>query len=82
MISIKEHPELRHALAHLYYAIEALSRDSKAEAIYELKSIEALIFWEDDEHMTRFVESLKRKDDEKVQQEKELQGQEEVGGGA
>jgi len=66
-ISIKEHPELRHALAHIYYAIEALAKGSKAEAIYELESIEALVFWEDDEHMTRFVENLaKEKDREEL----------------
>jgi len=79
ILSIKDEPELRHALAHMYYAIEALSKGHKKEAAYELRSIEALIFWEDDEHMTAHIEG---KANEEVQQAKEekLQGQEELQG--
>lgn len=58
-INIKDHPELRHALAHIYYAIEAVSQGNCKEARYELESIEGLIFWEDDEHMTRHLEGKK-----------------------
>ena len=78
IISIKDEPELRHALAHMYYAIEALSKGNKREALYELKSIESLIFWEDDEHMTAYVESNNGKMHSK--EEKELQGKEELQG--
>ena len=55
-LSIKEHPELRHALAHLYYALEALARGDKSEALYEIRSIEGLIFWDTDEKMTHYSE--------------------------
>jgi len=73
-ISIKEHAELRHALAHMYYAIQALAEGHAAEALYELKSIEGLVFWDSDEAMTAFCEAQH----EKLQRQKELQGQEEV----
>jgi len=58
MISLKREAELRHALAHLYYAIEALAKGAKGEAIYELKSVEGLIFWDDDDDMTRSTQWL------------------------
>lgn len=38
------------------YAIDAVARGARKEARYELDSIEALIFWEDDDHMTRSIE--------------------------
>ena len=76
-ISVKEHPELRHVLAHLYYAIEALSSGHSGEALYELRSIEGLVFWDTDERMTEFSRRFYR---EKLQgQRKEkLQGQKEI----
>lgn len=83
-MSIKDEPELRHALAHMYYAIEALSKGHKKEAAYELKSIEALIFWEDDEHMTAHIEGkaneeMQQAEKEKLQGQEVLQGETEVG---
>ena len=77
-MSIKDEPELRHALAHMYYAIEALSKGHKKEAAYELKSIEALIFWEDDEHMTAHIEGKANEEMQQAEKEK-LQGETEVG---
>jgi hypothetical protein len=58
MINIKEEPELRHALAHITYAIRALAEGNKAVAVYELDQIESLVFWEDDEHMTKHIEGI------------------------
>ncbi len=55
-ICIKDQPEIRHVLSHLYFAIEALTEDHKLEALYELKSIESLIFWEDEAGQTRTCE--------------------------
>lgn len=57
-INIKEHPELRHALAHMHYAIAALAKGNLAEAQYELDSIESLIFWESDEAMAGHLKSI------------------------
>lgn len=73
-MNIKEEPELRHALAHIYYAIEALSNGHAAEALYELKSIEGLVFWDSDDDMTKYTEKWHeklQKQEEKLQ-EKEV----------
>lgn len=58
VLSVKSEPELRHVLAHLWYALEAMCRGKCGEALYELKSVEGLIFFEDDESMTRAAEAL------------------------
>lgn len=60
-INIKEHPELRHALAHMFYAIRSLVEGHPAEADFELDSVEGLVFWEDDDHMTRAIEGKSMK---------------------
>lgn len=57
-INIKDHPELRHALAHMHYAIAALAKGNIAEAKYELDSIESLIFWESDQAMVEHLKSI------------------------
>lgn len=57
-LNIKEHPELRHALAHMHYTIAALAKGNLAEAQYELDSIESLIFWESDEAMSGHLKSI------------------------
>lgn len=75
VLSIKDEPELRHALAHMYYAIEALAKGHRIEALYELKSIEALIFWEDDDHMTKLLERGNAEKAQDMQVEEELQGE-------
>lgn len=48
MISVKTEAELRHVLAHLYYAIEHLAAEPPRSALatMELKSIEGLVFWD------------------------------------
>ena len=51
-ISIKMEPELRHVLAHLVYAIQALAKGQPAEALYEIKGFDGLIFWDSDEGQT------------------------------
>lgn len=51
-ISIKMEPELRHALAHLIYAVDALAKGDLAEAQYEIESIKGLVFWDSDAGQT------------------------------
>lgn len=46
---VKMEPELRHVLAHLYYAIECLAKDCPLGALDNLKSIEGLIMFDGDE---------------------------------
>ncbi len=75
-ISIKKNPELRHALAHMYYAIECLTRGKLDAALFELESIEGLIFWDDDRDMERSLEGYidnQESDDGEVHEEKEQQ---------
>lgn len=60
-MNIKDCPELRHALSHMYIAIKALAEGSPKECLYELESIEALIFFEDDEHCRTYIENIKEK---------------------
>lgn len=73
-ISIKEQAELRHVLAHIVYAIKALAEGNDNEAIYEVDQVEGLIFWEDDESMTKHLEAINYGKSKEVQQtEKKLQ---------
>ncbi len=46
---VKTEPELRHVLAHLYYAIDHLVADRPIMAMNELKSIEGLVFFDGDD---------------------------------
>jgi len=48
-ICIKMEPELRHVLAHIYYAIECLAQNAPIGALDNLKSIEGLLMFEGDE---------------------------------
>lgn len=48
-ITIKMEPELRHALAHIYYAVEALAHNRPISALDNLRSIESLIMFDGDE---------------------------------
>jgi len=45
-LSIKMEPELRHVLAHFYYAIECLIHKQKAGAMDNIKCIEGLIMFD------------------------------------
>lgn len=47
-IRILHEPELRHVLAHLHQAIEALAQGRPHLAQAELASIEGLVFYEDE----------------------------------
>ena len=58
-INIKDHPELRHALAHMVYSMRALIEGKASEAEYEIQQMEGMVFWEDDEHMSKYVKKLK-----------------------
>ena len=58
-ISVKEQAELRHILAHMIYAIRANAEGHHAEAMYEVDQIEGLVFWDDDESMTKHIEGIK-----------------------
>jgi hypothetical protein len=51
-IVVKEHPELRHVLAHIVDAVAALTNGLPEEAAYELDSIQSFVFWETDEKIT------------------------------
>lgn len=47
-IRILHEPELRHVLAHLHQAIEAVAKGQPTLAQAELASIEGLVFYEDE----------------------------------
>ena len=74
-INVKEHPELRHVLTHISYAIRALAEGKTSEAIYELDQVEGLIMWESDEAMSAHIESINygKPEDEELQRQEELQ---------
>ena len=74
-ISVKEQAELRHILAHMIYAIRANAEGHHAEARYEVDQIEGLVFWDDDEAMTKHIEAINyggSEEKEVVQDEEEL----------
>ncbi len=48
-IVLKEHPELRHFLAHVIDAIRANAGGRPLSALEHCASIESLVLWEDDE---------------------------------
>lgn len=55
-IVLKREPELRHALAHICNAIEALAEGHPLTALHELRSIESVIFFEGDDEMEAFLQ--------------------------
>lgn len=80
-IDVKSEPELRHALAHLWYAIDALAEGCPKVAQMELQSISSIIFWSDDSNpaIEKYLERGCCDDaEEEDEEEKELQGQEEL----
>jgi hypothetical protein len=62
---IKEKPELRHVLSHIMLAIQALSNDNKEEALYELESIEGLVFFGTDLSQTAIAQEVYNAKEEK-----------------
>lgn len=75
-ISIKTESEIRHAFAHLWYAVDDLIDGCPLAAREELRSIAGLIFWDDDSNqgIERWLRA--RRHHEKLQGKEELQGQE------
>lgn len=49
MKSIKDNAELRHFLRHVLYAIEYLTKKQSKAALYELRSIESMVSWGEDD---------------------------------
>ena len=74
-LSLKMEPELRHALAHILYAIDSLAKGVEsiakdaglkpsadlAEAQYELDSIRGLVFWDSDAGQTADAAEWRRR---------------------
>ena len=58
-IKIKSNPELRHVLAHMVVAMQEIIDGHPLSAEENLRSIESVLFYEDEEHE---LESLKRKE--------------------
>jgi len=57
-VTIKEDPELQHVLGHLWLAIEHAARGEDNAALYELDSIEGLIFFNDPDDRVEYLERL------------------------
>jgi len=57
-VSIKEDAELQHVLGHLWLAIEHAARGENNAALYELDSIEGLIFFNDPDDRVDYLERL------------------------
>lgn len=57
-MSIKEDAELQHVLGHLWLAIEHAARGEGNATLYELDSIEGLIFFDDPDDRVAYLERL------------------------
>lgn len=57
-MSIKEDAELQHVLGHFWLALEHLARGEDTAALYELDSIEGLIFFDDADDRVAFLERI------------------------
>lgn len=75
MIDIKDEPELRHVLAHIFYAIEALKAGCPLATQFELDGVKELVFWGDDSYEAIEADLQRR---EKLREEED--GQEELSG--
>ena len=60
MIVLKDEPELRHVIAHLFEAIRMAGKGDEAACWYELKSIEGLILFDGDDDYQEYVNDLQR----------------------
>jgi hypothetical protein len=57
-MSIKDDSELQHALAHIWNAIDHVAKGEKAAALYELDSVEGLIFFNNEAERLEHLERL------------------------
>ena len=64
-INLKEEPELRHILSHLWLALWALTCGRKGEAKVELKSIESLVFYKDEKEQNKIGKEIFEEEVEK-----------------
>ena len=60
MIVLKDEPELRHTLAHMFEAIRMASLGDEKATLYELRSIEGLILFDGDDDFRSYVNGLQR----------------------
>ena len=58
VINLKEDPELRHILSHLWLALGALTCGRKGEAKMELKSIESLVFYKNEKEQNKIGKKI------------------------
>lgn len=69
--SIKDNPELRHFCRHVLYAIEELAVGHASAALYEIKSIEGLVSWgENDTKFRKYALRWARKGGESKMKKK------------
>ncbi len=73
-ISIKLEPELRHTLAHMIYAIEALANGEPAEARYELEEIKGLVFWDSEGGQTADAREWLAREQQESDDERDKKG--------
>ena len=78
MIDVKYEPELRHVLAHIIYAIQALNENCPLVAQQELDCIKELVFWADDSNEAIECDLRERALKQNGTQEEERQGQEDA----
>lgn len=75
MIVLKEHPELRHVLAHMMEAIHMASLGDVKATQFELDSIEGLVLFDGEDDFRSYVDGMprqeERKDEETSTHEKE-----------
>ena len=69
-MSIKDDAELQHVLGHLWLAIEHAARGEGNAALYELDSIEGLIFFNDPEDRVAYLERLNYGEEKPMQRPK------------
>ncbi len=73
-IRILHEPELRHVLAHLHQAIEAVAQGRPHLAQAELASIEGLVFYEDESQAEALLLARQEKQDGDQGQMHEAEG--------
>jgi hypothetical protein len=78
-VSIKEDAELQHVLGHLWLAIDHAARGEGNAALYELDSIEGLIFFNDSEDRVAYLERLNYGKAEPLQRSTTEENPEETG---
>ena len=63
MIILKDEPELRHVIAHMFEAIRMASKGDEAATLYEINSIEGLVLFDGDDDFRRYVDGLQRQNE-------------------